>query len=110
MVRTGSHVLYRFRPGQVRAGQTEAAALVTRVNIDGTANLTVFADGTPDCLYLRSVPKASQEITSHCWTMAESDNVDIAQLQADLLEAHERIDTLEAEVKALVKRGTKAAA
>ena len=107
----GHMVLYRFRPGQVRAGQPDAPALVTRVNPDGTANLTVYPDGTPDPLFLRAVPRLSQDVASHCWEMAKSDDASeqVSQLQRDLVDAHTRIDALDADVKALAKRREKLA-
>lgn len=97
-MRAGTWVSYHWRPGQVRAGQSESAALVTRTNPDGTANLKVFADGTPDVLDLRNVPKMSQEIRSHCWE-AQSGDVSglldrIETLERDLAAAQDRLDAL----------------
>ena len=63
----GLPCLYRWRPGQVRAGQDDAAALITRVNSDGSVDLTVFQPGTPDTLVLNRVGRMSQEVQSHCW-------------------------------------------
>lgn len=94
----GKFVLYSWRPGQVRVGQSESAALVTRVNRDGTLNLKVFADGTPDVLDLRNVPKASQEIASHCWKAQREDVGDLAkrieELEKAVADANERLDEL----------------
>lgn len=63
----GQIVLYRYRPGQVRAGQLDDAALVTRVHADGSVNLDVFADGLPDRLHYNNVPPMSDAVQSHCW-------------------------------------------
>lgn len=63
----GLIVLYRYRPGQVRAGQLDDAAIVTRVHADGSVNLDVFADGLPDRLHFNNVPPMSDAVQSHCW-------------------------------------------
>jgi hypothetical protein len=63
----GKMVLYIWRPGQVRARQSESAAMITRVNPDGTVNLTVYPDGTPDPLFLRNVAAMSDAVPCHCW-------------------------------------------
>lgn len=74
MLYPGKMVLYTWRPGQVRAGQTESAAMILRVNRDGTVNLRVFADGTPDALDLRNVPAMSETIQTHCWSRNPDDS------------------------------------
>ena len=63
----GKMVLYIWRPGQVRARQSESAAMITRVNPDGTVNLSVYPDGTPDALFLRNVAVMSEAVQCHCW-------------------------------------------
>lgn len=70
----GKMVIYRWRSGQVRAGQTESAALVTRVNADGTVNLKVFPDDPNGDLWFKAVPPASDKIQSHCWLLTPDDN------------------------------------
>lgn len=71
----GHPVLYRFRPGQVRAGQQDAAALVTRVNADGSLDLAVFPALGPNSEFLtvNKVRRMSQEVTSNCWHPLEGD-------------------------------------
>ena len=93
----GTMVLYRWRSGQVRAGMTEAAAMITRLHADGTANLIVFPDGDRDTLLQQRVPPLSKEVQHHCWFCsagtAEEEIVvltkRVAQLEADLSELRE---------------------
>lgn len=66
----GQSVLYVWRPGQIRAGEVESAAIVTRVNADGSLNLRVFPDGTPDVLQFQRVVPMSEAIHGHCWREA----------------------------------------
>lgn len=105
----GQIVLYRWRPGQVRAGQAESAGMVTKINPDGTLNLTVHPDATPDPLFLKSVAAASQEVTSHCWSPTEQDarifflEERCAQLESDLVDALDRLESgRQAKKKAMV--------
>ena len=91
----GPLVLYTWRPGQVRAGQSKSIALVTKENADKTVNLTVYPDGSPDALFLRGVPAFSQEISHHCFEELPSGKriadleARMAQLESDLIEAIE---------------------
>lgn len=95
----GIWVLYVFRSGQVRAGQSECAAMITKLNGDGTANLKIEADGTADPIYQKSVPPRSQEVTGHCWYVPATESADLTSLREELAEAHRRIDALEAKPK-----------
>ena len=96
----GKMVLYIWRPGQVRARQSESAAMITRVNPDGTVNLSVYPDGTPDPLYLKNVAAKSDAVQSHCWK-PNADDIEreallarIDNLEEGLISAHERIKAL----------------
>lgn len=85
-------VRYCWRPGQVRAGEADSIALVTKQNKDGTLNLRIYADGNPDPIFQRNVPKRSQEVQSHCWFEVESGG---AGLQEQISELREQLDRLE---------------
>lgn len=85
-------VRYCWRPGQVRAGESDSLALVTRENKDGTLNLRIYADGNPDPIFQRGVPKRTQEVQTHCWYAIESAAGD---LQAQVSELREQLDRLE---------------
>jgi len=69
----GQIVLYRLRPGQVRAGISELAAIVTRVHppSDGEAkpcvDLRVFVPDSLDPLVLGRVMAQSDAVRGHCW-------------------------------------------
>ncbi len=69
----GQIVLYRLRPGQVRAGQSELAAIVTRVHprLDGETrpcvDLRVFVPDSLDPLVQQRVMALSDAVRGHCW-------------------------------------------
>ena len=69
----GQIVLYRLRPGQVRAGQSELAAIVTRVHarLDGEdapcVDLRVFVPDSVDPLVQPRVMALSENVRGHCW-------------------------------------------
>jgi len=69
----GQIVLYRLRPGQVRAGISELAAIVTRVHPrrDGEAkpcvDLRVFVPDSLDPLVQQRVMAQSDTTGGHCW-------------------------------------------
>jgi len=69
----GQIVLYRLRPGQVRAGVSELAAIVTRVHplAAGEAkpcvDLRVFVPDSLDPLVQPRVMAQSEAVCSHCW-------------------------------------------
>ena|SRR5258708_7300066 len=69
----GQIVLYRLRPGQVRAGQSELAAIVTRVHarLDGEAlpcvDLRVFVPDSLDPLVQQRVMALADAVRGHCW-------------------------------------------
>ena len=69
----GQIVLYRLRPGQVRAGISEIAAIVTRVHarLDGEAkpcvDLRVFVPDSLDPLVQQRVMALSDTVQGHCW-------------------------------------------
>ena len=86
----GKMVLYIWRPGQVRARQSESAAMITRVNPDGTVNLSVYPDGTPDALFLRNVAAMSEAVQSHCW----HPNPDDELLQREQIEVTRAVENL----------------
>ena len=92
----GPLVFYVWRPGQVRAGQTQSIALVTKENADKTVNLSVFPDGSPDALFLKNVPAQSQEIAHHCFVQFPNSvaalEQRVSQLENDLVEMLDRVD------------------
>jgi hypothetical protein len=69
----GQIVLYRLRPGQVRAGVSELAAIVTRVHslAEGEerpcVDLRVFVPDSVDPLVQPRVMAQSDAVRSHCW-------------------------------------------
>jgi hypothetical protein len=69
----GQIVLYRLRPGQVRAGQSELAAIVTRVHTrpDGEdapcVDLRVFVPDSVDPLVQPRVMALSAAVRGHGW-------------------------------------------
>lgn len=97
----GLMALYRARPGQVRAGQQDLAAIVTRVNGDGTVAMRIYASDAADVLLQDRVPPMSQETPSHYWHLpddvlaAEIDRKRVSELETQLLEAMERLDAIE---------------
>ncbi len=94
----GKIVLFRYRPGQVRAGQIDDAAIVTRVHADGSANLDVFADGLPDRLHFNNVPPMSDAVQSHCWRsldVAPSQEIPGDELLKLVMELSDRVAVLE---------------
>lgn len=76
----GKLVIYHWRAGQVRAGQTQSVALVTKLNPDGTANLKVFPDDPNGDLWFRSVPPMSDAVKTHCFTLQEEERKPTLQL------------------------------
>jgi hypothetical protein len=95
----GMMVLYRCRPGQVRAGQQDLAALVTKVRQDGSVDLRIYTPDMVDVLNQQAIREMSQDLQWHCWHVADGSpdalRARIEQLEADLVEAHNRIDGLE---------------
>lgn len=108
----GMPVLYRLRPGQVRAGQNELAALVTRVNarktrkeadgsetvvVEETVDLVAFV---PDSEPLRQhrVMALSEKVTGHCWLPTDAPlgapGIPDGRIVAELADAHAKIKTL----------------
>lgn len=77
--RVSDSVLYVFRPGQVRAGQAEVAAIVTKVNADDTLELITFPTMS-EMVHQSRVPAMSEVITGHCWRRQDDD---MAERQAD---------------------------
>lgn len=69
----GKIVLYRYRPGQIRAGQIDDPGVVTRVNGDGSLDLRVFPHGLSDTILLARVPPMSDSVTGHCWHDCEGE-------------------------------------
>lgn len=69
----GQIVLYRLRPGQVRAGISELAAIVTRVHsqapgeAEPCVDLRVFVPDSVDPLVLPRVMAQSDTVRGHCW-------------------------------------------
>ena len=69
----GKMVLYRWRLGEVRAGQTEAAAMITMLHPDGSADLTVYPAMDREPRFQRKVPQMSAEHDFHCWRLTPDD-------------------------------------
>jgi hypothetical protein len=88
-------VLYRVRPGQVRAGQSELAAIVTKVYPDGSADLRVFVSDVADPLVLPRVPPMTQDQQSNCWRLPDVGD-DVAGLVARVCELEHMIDSMTA--------------
>ena len=70
----GQIVLYRLRPGQVRAGVSELAAIVTRVHPrahdgekDPCVDLRVFVPDSLDPLVQPRVMAMTDAVRGHCW-------------------------------------------
>lgn len=86
----GLMVLYRWRPGQVRAGETDAAAVVTKVYPDETVDLTIFVPSMGPEIHQNRVMHMSKEVPCHCWHMAPAANAgkaEVPQHIADDLDA-----------------------
>jgi hypothetical protein len=65
-------VVYRWRTGQVRGGNVDAAAQVLKIRHkdgvpDGSLDLIVLAAGDRDPLFFANVHQMSDAITTHCW-------------------------------------------
>lgn len=94
----GMMVQYRWRPGQVRAGQQDAAAMITRVKHDGKVDLTIYPPSA-EHIHQQDVMAMSQEVTSHCWHVPEDEDspqaLRVAELEGQLAEALDRLDALE---------------
>jgi hypothetical protein len=90
MVQVSDMVLYRCRPGQVRAGQLDLAAMVTKINSDGTLELTVYPALSEPC-FQSKVPALSDGFTGHCWHPRSEPEVvlDIGKAQAQARAAAE---------------------
>ena len=77
----GQIVLYRLRPGQVRAGQSELAAIVTRVHtrLDGEAlpcvDLRVLVPDSLDPLVQQRVMALADAVRGHCWRPTDAPGV-----------------------------------
>lgn len=95
----GMSVNYRCRPGQIRVGQQDLAALVTRLRPNGSVDLRVYVPDSVDVLIYPGILPMSQDLQYHCWHVPPgSPDVLLArieQLEADLVEAHNRIDAFE---------------
>jgi hypothetical protein len=89
----GKPVLYRFRPGQVRMGQIEGAAMITRVYPDGTVDLTVYPPNNPEPLFQTRVAKMAREDDFHCWRLNEDDER-MAELERRVAELEEALANL----------------
>ncbi len=101
----GKTVLYRWRPGQVRGGSQDAAALVLRVRSpggvpDGTLDLIVWPAGDRDPLFLDNVAAMSDRVTNHCWHLPAEDPA------AKIADLEKRV----AQLEAIIKRATRKAA
>lgn len=91
----GRTVHYRQRPGQVRAGQQDLAAKITKVWPDGSASLRIYVPDSPDVLLQPKVQRMSQEVTTHCWFIPEIANPELDEMRAQLTKALDRIEALE---------------
>lgn len=89
----GKLVLYRWRVGQVRAGQLDAGAMVTRIHADGTLDLTVHPAMDRDPLYVDRVAQMSDAVLSHCWRFNDDEQ--------RMVELTERLAALETKLAAL---------
>ncbi len=69
----GKTVLYRCRPGQVRMGARDMAAIVTREQADGCLDLMIFPPKTHigDALHYENVAPMTDVYTGHCWHPVE---------------------------------------
>lgn len=86
----GKMVLYIWRPGQVRARQSESAAMITRINPDGTVNLKIEPDGTPDPVFQNNIAMRSDAVQSHCWK-PNADDVERDELIEHIADLERRL-------------------
>lgn len=95
MVALNDRVIYRCRPGQIRGGQSDLAAVVTRVNRgtdgnpDGTVELLVLpSDGEP--IRQNKVPERAEGLPGNYWAWPDATIVAGAQsrMQTDMKIAH----------------------
>lgn len=89
----GKMVIYRLRPGAVRAGQTEAGAMIKRLYPDGSAELVIYPAMDRDPLFQDRVPQMAKGIEFHCWRLNDDDGL-VARI-------YERIDALQARIEEL---------
>lgn len=71
----GLMVLYRPRPGQIRAGQVDLAAMVTAVYPGDRCDLNIYPPMS-EPYQQPKVPALSEEFTSHVWVMPPAQEVD----------------------------------
>lgn len=89
----GLPVLYRWRAGQVRGGNLDAAAVILNVRRDGLCDLIIHPAGAREPMYFDGVAMMAKEDQTHCWRLPPIDQriVDkiesLAQAITDLEEA-----------------------
>jgi len=97
----GMQCLYRQRPGQIRQGQQDLPATITRVNSDGTVTLRIVIPDSVDVIIEPKIKPLSQELSYHCWLVPDymmgggNGSERIESLQREIAELQERVDALE---------------
>src|SRR5262249_26313924 len=96
----GKCVVYRWRHGQVRAFQDEAAAMIVRVRMGNVVSLIVFPAGDRDFMFFENVAPYSQETQTHCWRHNQ-DDTRIADLEDQVEALKENLADATAKLEAL---------
>lgn len=120
----GQIVLYCLRPGQVHAGQSELAAIVTRVRrlLDGETvpcvDLRIWRPDMVDPLVQQNVMAQSAAVRGHCWQPTEAlagrvtvnmDAREKAEIRGDIAKLSDQVVELAAIVTEPAKPAKRAA-
>lgn len=104
----GMSILYRWRPGQVRGGNHDAAAQILAVRANNICDLIVHPAGAREPLFFDGVPLMARDDQTHCWRLPPVDERVVQKIAA----LEQQISDLEEALtggRAPAKKATKAA-
>lgn len=103
----GLPVLYRWRAGQIRGGNIDAAAMILCVRADNVCDLIIHPAGAREPLYFDHVSLMDQEHQTHCWRLPPAQTGDdrVAALEQRIIDLEEALTG----GRAATKKTTKAA-
>lgn len=104
----GTPVLYRWRAGQIRGGNIDAAALILAVRANNICDLIIHPAGAREPLYFDGIPMMARDDQTHCWRLPHVDDRIVQKIAA----LEQTINELEEALtggRAPAKKSTKAA-
>lgn len=78
----GTPVLYRWRPGQIRGGNYEAAAQILAIRAGNVCDLIIHPAGAREPMYFEGVPMQAKDDQTHCWRLPPVDERVVQKIAA----------------------------